>query len=165
MKAVSFFILLDAKQTAYSLSLLALANSTDCSFQCMFHYVVFWVMIPCSDVVEHQCFRRSCCLHLQGKLNGTGKGAIHITLKMNAAWSSTHWYPTPSLYGVITQKTTTWISEVLHQCMSHMKHRLELWNRWMTRTSFMWVYKLPKTDKWTNCLIQVRVTLWLGFCQ
>jgi len=26
---------------------------------------VFWVVTPCSVVVGHQCFGRTCCLHLQ----------------------------------------------------------------------------------------------------
>jgi hypothetical protein len=44
------------------------------------YVMVFWVMTPYSDMVWYQFFRGSCCLHL----------------------------PT-SQYGVITQKTTTWI--------------------------------------------------------
>jgi len=40
----------------------------------MFHVVILWVMTLHSDVVQHQHFRGSCCLHLQGEVNGTGKG-------------------------------------------------------------------------------------------
>jgi hypothetical protein len=38
---------------------------------------VFWVMTPCSDVVEYQCFGGTCCLHLQGEVNA-GKGGTEI---------------------------------------------------------------------------------------
>jgi hypothetical protein len=31
--------------------------------------VVFWVVMPCSDVVGYQCFGGPCCLHLQGEVN------------------------------------------------------------------------------------------------
>jgi hypothetical protein len=37
---------------------------------------VFWVVTQCIDVVGYQCFRGSCCLHLQGEV------------KIEAAWSS-----------------------------------------------------------------------------
>jgi hypothetical protein len=31
-----------------------------------FIYVMFfWVITPCSDVIEYQCFGGPCCLHLQ----------------------------------------------------------------------------------------------------
>jgi hypothetical protein len=32
----------------------------------MFHVEVFWVVMPCSDVVAEQRFGGPCCLHLQG---------------------------------------------------------------------------------------------------
>jgi len=38
--------------------------------------MVFWVITPCSDVIGYQHFRGSSCLHLQGQVNGTGKGGI-----------------------------------------------------------------------------------------
>jgi MFS superfamily sulfate permease-like transporter len=28
---------------------------------------VFWVVMPCSEMVGYQCFREPCCLHLQGE--------------------------------------------------------------------------------------------------
>jgi len=40
--------------------------------------VVFWVVILCSDVVGYQCFRRSYCFYLQGKVNSAMKGSIDI---------------------------------------------------------------------------------------
>jgi len=30
-----------------------------------YHIVVFLVVTSCSDVIEYQCFRGPCCLHLQ----------------------------------------------------------------------------------------------------
>jgi len=33
----------------------------------MFQFEVFWVVTPCSVVIEYQRFRVPCCLHLQGK--------------------------------------------------------------------------------------------------
>jgi hypothetical protein len=35
--------------------------------------VIFWVVMPCSDVVGYWCFRGPYCLHLQGEVNGDGK--------------------------------------------------------------------------------------------
>jgi len=35
---------------------------------------VFWVVMLCNGSVQYQCFRGLCCLHLQGEVNGTGKG-------------------------------------------------------------------------------------------
>jgi len=40
---------------------------------------IFWIMMPCSFVVEYQHFRDPCCLHLQDKVagmceNGTDTG-------------------------------------------------------------------------------------------
>jgi len=35
---------------------------------------VFWAAMPCSAVVGYQHFRGLCCFHLQGEVNGTGKG-------------------------------------------------------------------------------------------
>jgi len=29
--------------------------------------VVFWVAVPCNEVVTYQCFGRPCCLHLSWK--------------------------------------------------------------------------------------------------
>jgi hypothetical protein len=39
--------------------------SSFCKQQHTIQVVIFWVMIPCSDVVGHQCFRHPCCLHMQ----------------------------------------------------------------------------------------------------
>jgi hypothetical protein len=50
----------------------------------MIQVEVFWVVIPCSDVVGYQCFREPC--FLQGPLK--------------------LWYPTTA-HGVTTQKTMT----------------------------------------------------------
>jgi len=33
-----------------------------------------------SDVVQYQCFGGPCCLHLQGEVNGTGKGTQVLAL-------------------------------------------------------------------------------------
>jgi len=44
-----------------------------CAIQ-TFQVVIFWVVTPCTDVVQYQCFRGPCCLHLQGEVNGAGKG-------------------------------------------------------------------------------------------
>jgi hypothetical protein len=35
--------------------------------------MVFWVVTPYSVVIGYQHFRRSCCLHCQGEVNGAGK--------------------------------------------------------------------------------------------
>jgi hypothetical protein len=40
--------------------------------------IVFWVMIPCNDVVRYQCFGGPCCLHLQGEVNGDRKGGMEM---------------------------------------------------------------------------------------
>jgi len=32
----------------------------------MIHVTVFWVVTPYKDVTGYKCFRRPCCLHLQG---------------------------------------------------------------------------------------------------
>jgi hypothetical protein len=37
--------------------------------------MVSWIVTPCSDEVEYHCFGGPYCFHLQGKMNGTGKGA------------------------------------------------------------------------------------------
>jgi len=39
------------------------------------HVIVFCVITPCSDGAGYQHFRGLHCLHLQGEVNGTGKGA------------------------------------------------------------------------------------------
>jgi hypothetical protein len=45
---------------------------------------VFWVMTPCSAVVAYQCFRGPCCLHLQGKEDGSSMGlSIFVSLPQN----------------------------------------------------------------------------------
>jgi len=41
----------------------------------MLQVIVFWVLMPCSIVVEYQLFGGLCCIHLQGEGN------------MEAAWS------------------------------------------------------------------------------
>jgi len=53
--------------------------------------VVFWVMTPCSDVIGYQCSGGPCCLHLQAKVNGAGKGDIEM-----ASQSSTPPHSSPS---------------------------------------------------------------------
>jgi hypothetical protein len=40
--------------------------------------VVFWVLMPCSDVVGCQHSRESCYLHLQGEVNGTVREDMDI---------------------------------------------------------------------------------------
>jgi len=55
----------------------------------MFLVEVFWVVTPCNVVVR--------CQHFKG----------HITLKVEAAWTPKRWYPTTTLHGVTTQKTST----------------------------------------------------------
>jgi hypothetical protein len=39
------------------------------------HVEVFWVVMLCSVVVGYQHFGEPCFLHLQGEVNGAGKGA------------------------------------------------------------------------------------------
>jgi len=34
---------------------------------------VFWVVTLCGVAIRQQCFRGSCCLHLQGEVHGAGK--------------------------------------------------------------------------------------------
>jgi len=51
--------------------------------------MVFWVVTTCGVMVGYQCFGGPCCL--QGKVHSA---------------PPKHWYPTVSLHGVITQKTT-----------------------------------------------------------
>jgi hypothetical protein len=53
----------------------------------IFQVEVFWVVTPCSVVVGYQRFRGSCCRHLHGPLE--------------------RWYPTTTLHGFTTQKTST----------------------------------------------------------
>jgi hypothetical protein len=31
--------------------------------------MVFWVMMPCNEVIGYQHFRGPCCLHLEGEVN------------------------------------------------------------------------------------------------
>jgi hypothetical protein len=90
---------------------------------------VFWVVTLCSIVVEYQCFREPCCLHLQAlKLvwnillhinnyihgDHTRTSRLHLTkFKVMGRWRqqgpSKCWYPTTTLCGVTTQETSTWI--------------------------------------------------------
>jgi hypothetical protein len=39
---------------------------------------VFSVVTLCSFAVRYQCFGESCCLHLQGEVNGAGKEGTDI---------------------------------------------------------------------------------------
>jgi len=43
----------------------------------MYHVEVFWVVTPCSVVVGYQCFRRRCCLHLQGEVTSPWRWRQH----------------------------------------------------------------------------------------
>jgi len=54
----------------------------------MFEVEEFWVVTQCSFVVGYQSFRCTCCLYFQ-----------HGPLK--------RWYPTTTVHGVTTQKTST----------------------------------------------------------
>jgi hypothetical protein len=36
-------------------------------------FTVLWVVILCNVVVEYQCSRDPCCLHLEGEGNGDGE--------------------------------------------------------------------------------------------
>jgi hypothetical protein len=69
--------------------------------------VLFWVLIPCSVVVEYQHFRGSCCFHL------------HFILKMEAAQFSK----------MVSYHNTTWnqnpenLNLNLH-CCENLKHIL-----------------------------------------
>jgi hypothetical protein len=56
----------------------------------------YWDVTPCSVAVVHNRFGVPYCLHLQGEM------------KMEAAWSFETLYPTTTLHGVTTQKTSTW---------------------------------------------------------
>jgi len=62
----------------------------------------FWIAIPCSVVVGYQCFGGTCCLHLQGEVNGTGKIGIGIeykrgqSLAANRKWEGVVWQPVGS---------------------------------------------------------------------
>jgi hypothetical protein len=38
---------------------------------------VFWVVTLCTVVVEYQCFRGPCCLHLHGEVTGDGGKKWH----------------------------------------------------------------------------------------
>jgi len=62
-------------------------DSFETSMEVMFQVEVFWVVTPCSEVVGYQRFRGPCCIHLQGEVK--------------------RWYPTITLHGVTTQKTST----------------------------------------------------------
>jgi hypothetical protein len=55
-----------------------------------FHVEVYWVVTPRSVAVGYPRFRIPCCLVLQGE-----------------EWTSENWYPTTTLHGVTTQKTST----------------------------------------------------------
>jgi len=58
---------------------------------------VFWVVMPCSVAVGFHRFKGQGCLYLQDEM-----------LKTEAAWLSVkRWYPTATLLGVTTQKTST----------------------------------------------------------
>jgi hypothetical protein len=53
---------------------------------------VFWIVMPCRVAVGYQHFGRPCCLHLQGEV-------FQGPLK--------HYYPTTTLLGFTTQKTSS----------------------------------------------------------
>jgi hypothetical protein len=57
--------------------------------------VVFWITTLCSDV-GYQHFKGPCCLHLQGEW------------RLRQHGPSNCWYPSTSLYDVITQKIMIW---------------------------------------------------------
>jgi len=42
-------------------------------FKIIYQVKVFWVVILCSIVVGHKCFKGPCCLHLQGEVDAMGK--------------------------------------------------------------------------------------------
>jgi hypothetical protein len=48
---------------------------------------IFWVVTPCSVVVGYQPFGEPCCFHLQGEVNGTGKGRHRYRRRQNPAAS------------------------------------------------------------------------------
>jgi hypothetical protein len=70
---------------------------------------VFCVVNPCTDAVGCQRFVGSCCF------------CFHFTIRMDAAQ-----YPTTSVYGVTTQKTTNSISE---PWKSQISHCIQCWDR------------------------------------
>jgi hypothetical protein len=51
-------------------------------FMAMIQALVFWVMILSSNVIVYQCFGGPCCLHLQGDVNGAGKGGVDIGIHL-----------------------------------------------------------------------------------
>jgi hypothetical protein len=42
---------------------------------------VLLVVMPCSVAIGYQCFGGPCCLHLQGEVNGTGKGGMDMDME------------------------------------------------------------------------------------
>jgi hypothetical protein len=44
----------------------------------IFQVKVLWVVLPCSVMVGHQCFRGPCCLCPQGEVAGVGENDIDI---------------------------------------------------------------------------------------
>jgi hypothetical protein len=59
------------------------------------HVEVFWIVTPCGIVVGYQRFGGPCCLHLQGEMKAPKR-----------------WYPSTTLHGVTTQKTSASLSLV-----------------------------------------------------
>jgi hypothetical protein len=69
------------------------------------HVEVFWVMTPCSDVVGYKRFGGLCWFQLQGEMNWWWK----------QEGPPKHWYPTITIHGVTTQKTSTWVTPYLNK--------------------------------------------------
>jgi hypothetical protein len=77
--------------------------------------VVFWVLMPHSNMVGYQHFRGPCCLQLQGEVDidtdrgyKMGRGTpFSSPCRWRQHSPSTYWYPTASLYSITTQKTVT----------------------------------------------------------
>jgi len=61
------------------------------------HVEIFWVVTPCSVVAVYQCFGEPYYLHLQGEVHRGSKVLRYIGILP------------PTLRGVTTQKTPTWI--------------------------------------------------------
>jgi len=44
---------------------------------------ISWLVMPCNVAVGYLHFRRPCCLHLHGEVNGTGKKGTDIRMAYN----------------------------------------------------------------------------------
>jgi hypothetical protein len=114
---------------------------------------VFWVVTPCSVVVGYQRFRVPCCLHLnpenlsRGLLScdavqccGTIPAIRRTLLTPSSGWPLKLWYHTTTLYGVITQKTSTW-SITTVEASEHSSYLIVL-NSVHSCIPFDWSWKL-----------------------